>query len=190
MEKKEVAELLTLVAKTYPNVKMGPGETKELTVAWYALLGDIEYRLARAAVLRILREGIIPSLPTPGKIRRAAVALVVKVPSETEALTELYAAVKFQNTATQTDEYTRRYPSPEKGLGLLSPLVRKVATGLGWKTICDNDAPEVIRGLFRKLYAAEVDGLMTRFVNTEIGNGKGLLALVCGPQPKQITGGE
>ena len=183
MEQKEVAELLTLIVMTYPNLKMGTGETKELTKAWYALLGDLDFRLAKAAVVRILREQVIPSLPTPGKIRRAAVALCVKLPSETEALQELYAAVKFQTTQNE-DGY---YPGRFRGLDLLSPLVRKVAEALGWKTICDNDAPEVMRGLFRKLYAAEVDNTMNEFINAEIGDGRHLLTLTHAAEVKKLT---
>lgn len=183
MKETEVAKLLMLITETYPNLKLAEGrETRELTGAWYRLLGDLDYRLAKAAVIRILREQVIPSLPTPGKIRRAAVALCIKFPSETEALKELYDAAKFQKTAR--DGY---YPGPLAGLDLLSPLVRKVAEGLGWKVICDNDEPEVIRGLFRKLYAAEVDNTMDDFINAEIGDGKHLLALAHGPEVKKLT---
>lgn len=184
MDKKEVGKLLAIITATYPNVKLGgESEIKAVSWAWYELLSDLNFELAKSAVIRVLREQVIPSLPTPGKIRRAAVALCVKLPSETEALSELYTAVKFQNTQNE-DGY---YPGSFAGLKLLSPLVQKVAEALGWKTICDNDAPEVMRGLFRKLYVAEVDNTLNGFINAEIGDGKHLLALACATEVKEIT---
>ena len=49
--------------------------SEETAEAWYQILGDIPYKLAKAAFMRVLAQNEYQNLPPVGLIRRAAMDL-------------------------------------------------------------------------------------------------------------------
>jgi len=68
MTRAEVGKLLAFITAVYPNIDIRDGTVE----AWHELLKDLDYRIAAAAVKKVVAESEIPALPAVGKIRKAA----------------------------------------------------------------------------------------------------------------------
>ena len=163
MTKKETAKIIGIIMATYPNEKI-PNIEATIT-AWHLILGDIDYPLAEKALASVISSREIPTFPAPGAIRRAAIDISCRIPSEDEILQEILN--RLHNPYKQ---------SP------LSLLAKKVSDALGWEYLETSEEPGVLRGHIRHLYRACVERFKMDIVMTPIGNGEPLKELVSGNQ--------
>lgn len=108
---------------------------------YFDLLGDLPAGATLAAAKAVLGESVYPTLPTPGAIRSAAVAMVSDgTQTAAEAWRDVVKAVRRYG-----------YNRPADGLATLEARARNAAECIGWQDLC-NDLGEVTRAHFFKAY--------------------------------------
>ncbi len=171
MTQKETAKLIGIILATYPNEKI-PHIEATIT-AWHLILGDIDYPLAERALASVIGNRDIPTFPAPGAIRRAAIDLSCRIPSEDEVLQEILDRLHYHH---------KKHPP-------LSLIARKVSDALGWDYMAMSEEPGVLRGHIRQLYRSCVERVKQDIVMIPIGAGKPLDELVAEKQGqvKELT---
>lgn len=159
MTKSEVTVLLAGISATHPNLKVD--NVKPMVEAWHSLIGDMDYELAKQAVVIILRSDKYPTFPTPGAIRQVAINLSFRLPSEDETMGEILDAVHHYG-----------YTGENKGLATLSPISRQVSTSLGWDYMCSSEDGGVLRGQIRGLYRSVSERVQKDLIQGQIGSGQ------------------
>lgn len=137
MTKAEVAMILTVLAAVYPKF-----EVDDLKVqVWHEMLGDLDYATANMAVKKLILENTFP--PSIAEVRKAAAEIMnPDVMTAAEAWGEVERAVRAYGYYQETE-----------ALASLPPRVAKVVRLIGWREICLNEEPGVVRGQFLKMYA-------------------------------------
>lgn len=137
MTRAEVAQLLMVVSATYPNVALNEGTT----AAWYTLLGDLSFDVATNALRRVLATRMIPSIPTPGEIRREATLIMHPgIPTAAEAWRQV-----LNNLTAKRAGW---------GLTGIHSLAVRAADAIGWQAIGMSEQPDTIRAQFMRSYEA------------------------------------
>jgi len=136
MTKGEVAKLLAVLAASYPKF-----EVDDLKVqVWHEMLGDLDYATANMAVKKLILENTFP--PSIAEVRIAAAEIMnPDVMTAAEAWGEVERAVRTYGSYQETE-----------ALASLPPRVAKVVRLIGWREICLNEEPGVVRGQFLKMY--------------------------------------
>ena len=114
-------------------------ETKE---AWYQMLCDLPYQIAKAAFMRVLAQNEYQTLPPVGLIRRAALDL-----SAGPTLTAAEAWGIVLRAVHAFGFYQER-----KALESMPENVAQVVKWMGWQEICHSDNLDVVRGQFIRMY--------------------------------------
>lgn len=137
MTDKDAVRVLSWCCAAYPNVTL----TKETVEVWASVLADLPANIVEKAVKRIIATQEIPALPTPGKVRHEAAALMGVLPQSPElAWEEVMDAVrKHGYIATPT---------------LHNELAAKAVRSIGWRQICMSETLGVERGQFLRIYGA------------------------------------
>jgi hypothetical protein len=120
------------------------GETAE---AWFQMLCDIPYKLAKAAFMKVLAEHEFANLPPVGLIRRAAL--------EIKAGPTITAAQGWGMVMRAIREYGHYREA--QALDALPENVAQVVRWMGWGEICQSDSVDVIRAQFMRMYDTQVN---------------------------------
>jgi len=116
-----------------------PVETYEV---YYEMLRDMDYELAFAAAKKAIGEDEYPTLPTIGKLRKAAQSLcTMDRLSAPEAWGLVQKAIRRHG-----------YYGEAEAMALLPPEVAETAKQMGWAEICHSEKPDVIRAQFMRMY--------------------------------------
>ena len=180
MTKSEVGKLFAIIQAVLPNV-----EVKNIRAtgdAWHFLIGDIDYHLAETALKAVLSSQKIPTCPTPGAIRQAALDLSCRIPSEDEVMQEILDRLHYHH---------KEHPP-------LSAIAARVSSALGWDYMGGSEEQGVLRGQIRGLYKSCLERVKQDMVMIPIGSGKKIQELVDNQDRVkkltagigQITGGE
>jgi hypothetical protein len=141
MTQAEVGKLLAFITAVYPNIDIRDGTVE----AWHELLRDLDYKVAAAAVKKVVAESEIPALPAVGKIRKAALDLQhgysITAP---EAWGMILRAVRNHG-----------YYGEAEAMKELPPDVAQVVRWMGWREICHSDTPDVVRAQFMRMYETQ-----------------------------------
>jgi hypothetical protein len=155
---------LTLIATVFP--KMTDGNEKEVNDrvnVWALLLSDIDYRLAEAAVLRMLRTNRFE--PKPADIIAAVKAITPSPhPSAEEA---------WQEVLSKLNPYQR----PEWS----SELIREAVKTMGFLQICQSESPSIDRAQFLKIYNNLLERQAVKAENETV-------LVLAGMMPKMLGG--
>jgi hypothetical protein len=142
MTKGETAKLLAVLAAAFPRF-----EVDDLKVqVWHEMLGDLDYSVASLAIKKLILESTFP--PSIAEVRKAAVE--IQNPEQTtgaQAWGEVIKAIRIYGHYRE-----------EEALASLSPMTAQVVRCMGWRDICLNSEPGVIRGQFLRMY----DQIVTR----------------------------
>lgn len=142
----EVAKLLAFITAIYPNVDLKDGTVE----AWFALLQDLNFEIARAAVKKVIAESEFPAIPPVGKIRRTALDFLngyrLTAP---EAWGLVLKAIKQHG-----------YYGGAAALAGLPAGIAQVVQWMGWAEICHSEKPDVVRAQFMRMY--EIQELRSR----------------------------
>jgi len=169
MNKQDIRKLLTLAIANFPNIQ--EKDMKPTAELWERMLSDLPYKVAEAALIRVL--SINKFFPTIADIREAAANNKEQGISWIESWGEAQKAIrKFSS-----------YDEPG-GLNSLSPVTRKVMENIGWKNFCLSENEEVLRGQFRMAF--EVVDKREREVNKLPEELKQIIGQVS--EKKQISG--
>lgn len=136
MTKIETAKLLAVLAAAFPRF-----EVDDLKVqVWHEMLRDLDYSLVSLAIKKLISESTFA--PAIAEVRKA-VAEILNPDGMTaaEAWGEVERAVR-----------TYGYYQETKAMESLSPRTAKVVRQIGWREICLNEEPGVVRGQFLKMY--------------------------------------
>ena len=118
--------------------------SEETIEAWYQLLGDLPYQLAKMAFKKVLTENQYQNLPPIGLIRRAAIDIQSGPRMQSaEAWGLVLRAIKRYGI------YRKK-----EALESLPPDVAKIVEWLGWTELCNAENIEVIRAQFCRAYEA------------------------------------
>lgn len=123
MNRQEAAILLSYVVAAMPNVqKLDLTPTANL---WAAVMPDVSFNLAQQALLKILREKNIPTVPLPGEVLDAIRDIVStngknKTPSAYEAWEEVRNKLDFYKPKIEWS----------------NPLIAKAVKIIGSRNIC------------------------------------------------------
>jgi len=136
MTKGEVAKLLAVLAASYPKF-----EVDDLKVhVWHEMLGDLDYAAASMAVKKLIMQNTFP--PAIAEVRKAAIEISSpRVLTAAEAWGEVVNAVRNYG-----------YYRGEEALASLSPTTAQVVRYIGWREICWNEEPEILRAHFLRMY--------------------------------------
>jgi di/tripeptidase len=127
---------------------------KPTVEAYYAMLGDLPAELLMAATKKVIASNEYPTLPTIGKLRKAAQDLChVDRLSSAEAWGEVLKAIRQHGFYGKDDAL--------KGL---PENVAAIAEMMGWQEICHSESPDVIRAQFMRMY----DSVETRKKDIEL----------------------
>lgn len=137
MNVKEAAVLLSYVTAAMPNI-----QNKNLQATaqlWAITMPDVPFKLGEQAILRILRDKKISTVPLPGEIIDMAKTIVngvnkVNAPSDYEA---------WQEVKTKIDPYKQK-------IEWSHPAIGKTVKILGSRNICGCDYD--ISGKFMQIY--------------------------------------
>lgn len=116
--------------------------TKE---AWYVMLGDLPYTLARAAFMQVLAEHEYSNLPPVGLIRRRAVEL--------RAGKKITAAEAWGMTLRAIKNFG--HMREKEALESLPKEAAKIARWLGWRELCHSENVDVSRGQYMKMFETQ-----------------------------------
>jgi len=130
----EAARLIAIAVATLPNL-----QDKELAPTahvWAAVMPDLDYKTAEAALIRILREKKIATLPQPAELLEAA-RFLRRHPDDPPP-----AAVAWAEVRQKLD----RYRAPEWS----HPLIGEAVRVIGYLTLCESEFDLSTR--FMKIY--------------------------------------
>jgi len=137
MDELEFGKALAVLEDAYPRYTLEPRVVR----TWYAILGDLDPNLLKAAVLQIASENR-PFLPAPGEVRQCAFDLVERqsdVPTAWDAWAEV--TKRFG-----THGHSRL---PE----FSHPLIRRTVDGVGgWRELCMSTNAVADRARFVQAY--------------------------------------
>lgn len=121
MNKKEMTQVMTLLAGNYNSIAEKTKEQKQLMFnTWYELLGDLDYKL----VLHAIKKSIVssPYPPTIYDIRKNVIDIINPVVDKRlEAWDECYKMICNGSYMTQ-DEFDKHNPICKKFLGSIAQL--------------------------------------------------------------------
>lgn len=137
MNEHEFATLMRFMAAAI-NRQIG----EETAEAWYQMLGDIQYKTAKAAFMRVLATNAYQNLPPVGLIRRAAIDL--------SAGPNLLAAEAWGMVLRAIHGFG--FYDEAKALESLPENVAQVVRWMGWRELCHSDNVDVIRAQFMRMY--------------------------------------
>ena len=139
MNELEFGKALAVLEDAYPRYTLEPRVVR----TWYAILGDLEPDLLKAAVLQIVSEGR-PFLPAPGEVRQCAFDLLDRqsdVPTAWNAWAEV-------SRRFGTHGHSRL---PE----FSHPLIKRAVDSVGgWREICMSTNAVADRARFVQAYEA------------------------------------
>lgn len=136
MTKGEVAKLLAVLAAAYPKFEVDDVKVQ----VWYEMLGDLEYSVANIAIKKLIMQNTFP--PAIAEVRKAAIEI-----SSPRGLT---AAEAWGEVIRAIRNYG--YYRGEEALASLSPTTAQVVRYIGWREICWNEEPEILRAHFLRMY--------------------------------------
>lgn len=168
MTPQEAAELIQVVQVCWPTWKPGRITDKVLVGTWAAMLADVNYNTAVAAIRELAMESEFPV--GPGQVLAAATRISADasghgVPDHDEAFAQLTAAV-------------RRYGhvDPSGARDSVHAAVWAAVEGLGgWQDVCRSDNPVALRAHFGQVYST-ASKRATRELRNEITDRPALAA--------------
>ena len=134
MTETEIAKILTLIAKIHPKTVEGltAEKIRERNEYWAFLLGDISYKQAENATIKVLRN--IRYVPTPADVIAAV----------REQSSEMPAELAWIEVQQKLDPYI----TPKWSSDLISQAVKV----LGFRALCESEKPSIDRAQFIKTY--------------------------------------
>ncbi len=142
MTKKEMAQLLAVLAASYPRF-----EVDDLKVrVWHEMLGDLDYAVASMAVKKIIMQNTFA--PAIAEVRKAATEIMSpEQVTGSEAWGEVTRAIRHYGYYRETE-----------ALASMSPTTARVVRHMGWQDICMSEEPVgVLRGQFLRMYDQVAD---------------------------------
>lgn len=137
MTREEFKRLADAMKAAYPRYNLF-GDKNSLSV-WYEMLKDIDYPICSDALKQHLQSSVYP--PTIADLRNNSTA--ISVPAWSEAWSEVMRSITMYGSYREAE-----------AMRSLSPLTRKAVRGIGYKSICMSENPDVVRGQFRSAYEA------------------------------------
>lgn len=136
MSKTEFLKLAEAIKTAYPKERLLA--TKEAMQLWYAMLQDIDYQTAAAAVKAYIALKKFP--PTIADIREM---VTPKQADWSDAWGEVQNAIRRYG-----------YNRPDEALASMSDKTKAIVKRFGWQEICTSENLGVLRGQFRTAYEA------------------------------------
>ena len=141
MTRAETAELLTLIAAAWPRFE--PDDAR--VVLWDELLSDIEFRVAKVALKKLMILNTFP--PSVAELRQAVAEVTRPADSRIPAPEAWGLAIKAIH------EYG--YYREAEAMKNLPESVAQVVRWMGYQQLCLSENTDVIRGQFMRMYETQ-----------------------------------
>lgn len=139
----EAQRIVTLLTASHPNmfVRLAPEQQRDTMASYRAMLRDLDYEVANAAVARLL--ATLRYMPTPSEIRESALTLTTgEQSSGGEQWGRVLAAIRQQGI----------YRVPGRDFVFTDPVTARCVTALGWSELCNSENTIADRARFVELY--------------------------------------
>lgn len=142
MTRKEMAQLLAVLAASYPRFEVDDLKAR----VWHEMLGDLDYAVASMAIKKIIMQNTFA--PAIAEVRKAAMEIVnPEQVTGSEAWGEVTRAIRNYG-----------YYREAEALASMSPTTARVVRHMGWRDICVSEEPTgVLRGQFLRMYGQVAD---------------------------------
>jgi hypothetical protein len=130
----ESAKLVYMAASVFPGKQ--DTDLKLTAKAWMMILNDIPYKIAEAALIKVLSTAKF--FPVPADIREAANSFTPGLPTAEEAWLEVYHNARV-NGIYRPSEWS-------------SKVIKEAVDGIGWRNICYSENLGVERAHFMRIY--------------------------------------
>lgn len=139
----EAQRIVTLLTASHPNmfVRLSSDQQRDTMASYRAMLRDLEYEVANAAVARLL--ATLRYMPTAAEIREAALILTTGEQSTGgEQWGRVLSAIREQGV----------YRTPGKDFVFHDPVTARCVAALGWEELCNSENTVADRARFIDLY--------------------------------------
>ena len=144
MTEQEIARLICMTTAAFPLKKELTGEQQDdLITVWRMVLNDIPYKLAEAALIKVLSTNKF--FPAPAEIKEAAYSLIPGPPSAEEAWAEVREVITSSHllTAYQYNGWIPQWSHE---------LVKKTVREMGFRELCASENIGITMAQFKKHY--------------------------------------
>jgi len=150
LNKQETACIVGIIVETYPNLSAKPDwNVKNMVEVWSMLLGDIDFEIAKVAVIKACRQSKFP--PSVSEIVEAANAVdprIEQLPSSADAWNEVFG--KIQSVG--------QYRKPDWS----HEVIARAVGAMGWPQLCEGENLEADRAHFLRIYESMRTGHSNR----------------------------
>jgi hypothetical protein len=144
MNNQEVSKLLVMAKSAFPGRSPdNQQELEALATVWRMVLNDIPYKLAEAALIKVLSKNKF--FPAPAEIKEAAYSLIPGPPSAEEAWAEVREVITSSHllTAYQYNGWIPQWSHE---------LVKKTVREMGFRELCASENIGITMAQFKKHY--------------------------------------
>jgi hypothetical protein len=144
LTEQEIARLICMTTAAFPLKKELTGEQQDdLITVWRMVLNDIPYKLAEAALIKVLSTNKF--FPAPAEIKEAAYSLIPGPPTAEEAWAEVREVITSSHLLTEY-QYNGWIPQWSH------ELVKKTVREMGFRELCASENIGITMAQFKKHY--------------------------------------
>jgi hypothetical protein len=144
LTEQEIARLICMTTAAFPLKKELTGEQQDdLITVWRMVLNDIPYKLAEAALIKVLSTNKF--FPAPAEIKEAAYSLMPGPPTAEEAWEEVREVITSSHLLTEY-QYNGWIPQWSH------ELVKKTVREMGFRELCASENIGITMAQFKKHY--------------------------------------
>jgi hypothetical protein len=144
MNNQEVSKLLVMAKSAFPGRSPdNQQELEALTTVWRMVLNDIPYKLAEAALIKVLSTNKF--FPAPAEIKEAAYSLMPGPPTAEEAWAEVREIITSGHLLSEY-QYNGWLPQWSH------ELVKKTVREMGFRELCASENIGITMAQFKKHY--------------------------------------
>jgi hypothetical protein len=172
MNNQEAAKLVKMAKAAFPGRSPDNPETLgQLINVWMMVLNDIPYKLAEAALIKVL--SIAKFFPVPAEIREAALSLMPGPPTAEEAWEEVRKVITSGHLSIE-HQYNGWKPTWSY------ELIAKTVNEIGLRELFESENISITMAQFKKHYDNNKAGYKEKQLNQQIVNLTGVKQLQIG----------
>ena len=144
MTEQEIARLICMTTAAFPLKKELTGEQQDdLLTVWRMVLNDIPYKLAEAALIKVLSTNKF--FPAPAEIKEAAYSLIPGPPTAEEAWEEVRKVITSGHCSIE-HQYSGWKPKWS------NEVIKKTVNEIGLRELFDSENIGITMAQFKKHY--------------------------------------
>jgi len=172
LTEQEIARLICMTTAAFPLKKELTDEQQDdLITVWRMVLNEIPYKLAEAALIKVLSS--TKFFPAPAEIREAAISLMPGPPSAEEAWEEVRKVITSGHCSIE-NQYNGWKPTWS------NELIGKTVNEMGLREMFESENISITMAQFKKYYDNNKAGYKEKRLNEQILRLTGTSKLITG----------